>query len=241
MDEYKSTLSRLFAHGRFPEDAFYIQKAFHGLKIIVYGAGESFHYFKEVVMRQYGYVPSAVLDRKFRHGDTFEGIPAFSPFEYQPSQDEKENGIVVVCLGRQSYFEEVIHTLRQMGFLHIISLMDIYEIHNPFRLPPELEHQGFQYYIDQRERVESCLDIFGDDESRDIFIRCLHTHLLRKPIAIPMCDRNEQYTPKNIGLSAAIHVSFTAESAWERCQEYSAGWAKWMNWCASNPIPINLH
>ena len=48
-------------------------------------------------------------------------------------------------------------------FVHIISLMDIYEIHNPFRLPQELEDNGFQYYINQRERIESCLDIFADD------------------------------------------------------------------------------
>jgi FkbM family methyltransferase len=201
MDEYKSTLARLFAQTEFPEDAFYIQKLFQGRKIIVYGAGESFHYFKEIVIRQYGYIPSVVLDRKFSAGDTFEGIPAFSPLEYQPSAEEQENGLVVVCLGKQTYFDEVIHVLRQMGFRHIISLMDIYEIHNPFCLPSELETMGFQYYINQRERIESCLDILGDDESRDIFIRCMQTHLQRKPVMIPMCNRDEQYTPKGIRLS----------------------------------------
>ena len=61
-------------------------------KIIVYGAGESFHYFKEIVMRRYGYIPSVVLDRKFSHGDTFEGIPAFSPLEYQPAEEKSRMG-----------------------------------------------------------------------------------------------------------------------------------------------------
>ena len=89
MNEHKAALSRLFARGGFPDDAFYIHKAFEGRKIIVYGAGESFHYFKEIVMRRYGYIPSVVLDRKFSHGDTFEGIPAFSPLEYRPSAGRK--------------------------------------------------------------------------------------------------------------------------------------------------------
>jgi FkbM family methyltransferase len=191
----------LFEKRVFPKDAFFVNKVFGGRKIIVYGAGESFHYFKEVIMRQYGYIPSIVLDRKFRQGDTFEGIPAFSPLDYTPSTDEKENGLMVVCLGKQRYFDDVAQILRQMGFRHIISLMDIYEIHNPFRLPQELTSTGFEYFLNQRERIESCLDIFADNESREVYIRCLQTHLQRKPVSIPMCDRNEQYTPKGICLA----------------------------------------
>lgn len=199
--QWKSILSRLFAQGAFPEEAFYIHKVFRDRNIIVYGAGESFHYFKEVVMRQYGYVPSVVLDRKFGPNDTFEGMPAFSPLDYQPSEDEKQDGLVVVCLGKQRYFDDVVQTLRQMGFRHIISLMDIYEIHNPFGLPRELEDTGFQYYLNQRERIESCLDILADDDSREVFIRCMQTHMQRKPVAIPMRQREEQYTPDDIRLS----------------------------------------
>jgi len=198
--DLRSELARLFAHDTFPEDAFYIHKAFEGRTIIVYGAGESFHYFKEVVMRQYGYIPSVILDRKFRQGNRFEGIPAFSPLEYQPSADEK-NGLVVICLGRQAYYDEVVKTLEQMGFSHIISLMDIYEIHNPFNLPPELESAGYQYYTNQREKIESCFDLLTDDLSKEVFLRCLQTHMLRKPVAIPMCKREEQYLPGDVPLS----------------------------------------
>lgn len=201
LNEYKAILSQLFARDSFPEDAFFIRKAFQSWKIIVYGAGESFHYFKEIVMRQYGYVPSIVLDRKFRSGDTFEGISAFSPVEYRPSVDEQQNGLVVVCLGKQSYFLEVVQALREMGFHRIISLMDIYEIHNPFHLPQELEESGFEYYLNQKEHIESCLDILADDHSREVFIRCLQTHLNRKPIVIPMSAREDQYTPKDIQLT----------------------------------------
>lgn len=195
------TLSRIFEQGSFPQEAFFINKVFSGRKIIVYGAGESFHYFKEIIMRRYDYIPSVVLDRKFCIGGMFEGIPAFPPHDYQPSVDEQLNAIVVVCLGNQSYFNDVVQTLQKMGFRHIISLMDIYEIHNPFCLPQELEEEGFLYYLKQRKHIESCLEVFADDQSREVYIRCLQTHLQRKPVAIPMSDRNEQYTPKGVQLS----------------------------------------
>lgn len=199
--DLRSELALLFARDdTFPEDAFYIHKACEGRTIIVYGAGESFHYFKEVVMRRYGYIPSVILDRKFRRGDSFEGIPAFSPVEYQPSADEKD-GLVVICLGKQAYYDEVVHTLEQMGFLHIISLMDIYEIHNPFREPQELERNGFQYYTSRRNRIERCLDLLADDLSREVYLRCLQTHMNRKPVAIPMSKREEQYLPNDVPFS----------------------------------------
>lgn len=201
MIHYKTALWRLFENGDFPEDAFNIHLAFRDRKIIVYGAGESFHYFKEVVMRRYGYIPSVVLDRKFKKGDTFEGVPAFSPLDYETSADDRAAGLVVVCLGNQPYFGEVVQNLRDMGFHDIISLMDVYEIHNPFRLPMELEESGFNYYVKHRGDIESCLDVLDDDESREVFLRCIQTHLQRKPVSVPMSPRGEQYTPGGIELS----------------------------------------
>ena len=201
LNQCRTALSRLFEQDNFPEDAFYLQKAFSGRKIIVYGAGESFHYFKEVVMRQYGYLPSLVLDRKFAPGDSFEGVPACSPGDYRPAADEADNAVVVICLGKQGYYDDVLRTLQQMGFRHIIALMDIYEIHNPFNLPKELEESGFQYFLDQRERIESCLELMADAASDEVYLSSLQTHLQRKPVAIPMSARQEQYTPGGISLS----------------------------------------
>ncbi|MGC9196055.1 MAG: FkbM family methyltransferase [Syntrophobacteraceae bacterium] len=200
-DNYADALSKLFAATAFPENAFYIDRVFKNKRIIVYGAGESFHYFKEIVMRRCGYVPSLVLDRKFGENDTFEGVPARSPLSYEPSESEKRDGLVVVCLGNQSYVPEVIGSLKKLGFSRILHLMDIYEVHNPFDFPPALAESGFQFYQDRRERIESCLDILADDMSREVFLKCLATHMQRIPVPIPMRDRLEQYTPATIRLS----------------------------------------
>lgn len=196
--DFKNRLSRFFEQSDFPEDAFFIHKVFSGRRLIVYGAGESFHYFKEIVMRQYGYTPSLVLDRKFVNGDTFEGIPASTPDAYTPTGDDLDNAQVVICLGNHSYFGDVARTLRDIGFCHVISLNDIYEIHNPFSLPRELDHLGFQYYIDQREHIEFCMELFEDELSREIYLKCMQTHLSRKAVPIPISRRHEQYTPEDI-------------------------------------------
>jgi len=198
--DFEARLSILFSAASFGPDAFDIHAVFANRHVIAYGAGESFHYFKEVVIRQYGYTPIAVLDRKFHTGDSFEGIPAFSPETYQPCREDQETALVVVCLGQQPYFQAVVQALREMGFRHIISLMDIYEIHNPFRLPPALEDMGFGYFLQQRGPIEEAFSLLADDESREVFLCCLQTHMQRRPVAIPMRGRHEQYTPRDLPL-----------------------------------------
>lgn len=201
MDKYKAAISRLFEQEAFPEDAFYIAEAFEGRKIIVYGAGECSHWFVEIVMKMYGYMPLAILDKDFARGDNYEGIPVFSPLEYQPTDEEKRDAIVVICVGKQEHHDEIIRCLKGLGFQNIIFLMDIYEIHNPFRLPEALERKGFDFYLEQKEQIFACLELFADDVSREIYTRYLQTHMRRKPIPLPYRPRREQYFPKDIQLS----------------------------------------
>ena len=201
MNKYKATISQLFEQTAFPEDAFYADKVFDGRKIIIYGAGEGFHWVLELLMRQYGFMPTTVLDLMFKRGDTMEGIPAFSPLDYQPADGEKRNAIVVICVGKQEYHKEIFQCLKDLGFQNIIYMMNIYEIHNPFRLPEALQKKGFEYYLEQKDRIFAGLDLFADDESREIYTRCLQTHMRRKPIPLPAQPRQEQYFPRDIQFS----------------------------------------
>lgn len=201
MINYQNQFNSLFLQDAFPSNAFFVDNVLKGRPIIIYGAGESFHYFKEVVMRQYGYIPTVILDRRFSVGDTFEGIPACSPDVYQPSAEMQRDALVIICLGNQSFYDDVLQTISQMGFCNIIALNDIYEIHNPFCIPPELETEGFQYYLENRRHIEACLDLFADDLSKEVYLACLATHITRKPVKIPMCPRHEQYTPQEIPMS----------------------------------------
>lgn len=201
MTDYYAKLKGLFQYDGFAVDALNIHEKFQGRKIIVYGAGESFHYFKEVMMRQLGFRPDIILDRKFSQGDTFEGIPATNLMAYQPCEEEIKNSIIVICLGKQPYLQDIQQELKDKGFGEIIHLMDIYEIHNPFNLPTELDTLGFEYFSKHKVAIETALSLFEDDLSREIFIRFLRTHMLRIPVAIPMSQRHEQYTPKDVPLS----------------------------------------
>jgi FkbM family methyltransferase len=200
MADHRQAISRLLEQDDFPADAFYVSRVFEGRKIIVYGAGGGFHWVQEVLINLCGYTPAVVLDRMFTRGDTFNGIPAFSPLDYCPDDDEKKNAIVIICVGKQQYHADIRATLQETGFRNIILLMDIYEIHNPFGLPAELQETGFAFYRENGERILAALELFEDDESREIYTRCIHTHLTRKPIPLPGRAPEEQYTPSDIEL-----------------------------------------
>jgi FkbM family methyltransferase len=201
MKQQLTTLKMLFHQKVFPDYSFFIHKVFEGRKIIVYGAGECCHWFVEVVIRLHGYWPTVVLDKKFSAGGKYEGIPAYAPHDYQPTEDEKRDAIVVICVGKEEYYDEIVSTLKEIGYENIMLLRDVYEIHNPFDLPPELGELGFDYYLQKKEEILSCFDLFADDTSREIFSRCLQTHMERKPLALPKRPREEQFFPKDIKLS----------------------------------------
>ena len=185
MNNYKEIVTELFKQKSFTHNpANCVHDLLGNKKIILYGGGDVGMTFLFRVSRKYELNVYAVLDRKFKSGDNFYGIPAFSPTEYTPTKEEKENAVVVVTVGKREYHEEIFNCLRSLGFKNIMLATDIYEYHL-INTPVEFEKRGFDYYLDNREQIMACLELFSDDLSREIFIRCIQTHMLRKPIHIP--------------------------------------------------------
>jgi FkbM family methyltransferase len=169
-------------------------------KIILYGGGDGCITFSVFVLRKYGFKAYAVLDRKFKTGDTHFGVPAFSPLEYTPTNEEKENAVVIITIGKREYHEEIFNCLRSLGFKNVVLSSDIYEYHL-LHTPTELEKKGFNYYLDNREQIMVSFDLFSDDLSREIFTRVIQTHMQRMPVRIPARALEEQYFPRDINLS----------------------------------------
>lgn len=172
-----------------------------GGPVILYGAGECSHWFLEIAMKMHGCRPIAILDRVFRKGDLWHGIPAFSPDDYVPTEAERREAHVVISVGNQTYHDEIRASLNVMGFKNIILLRDIYEIHNPFNQPPTLADKGFEFYRENRAAILAAFDLLADDESRAVYVRFLQTHMHRRPVPLPQRPRDEQYFPRDVPLS----------------------------------------
>jgi FkbM family methyltransferase len=201
MNRFEQEISELFTPGSFPLNP---QHCVHDLlgkkKIILYGAGDGFVTFSVFVLRKYGLKAHAVLDRKLKSGGVYAGIPALSPFDYTPTDEEKQDGVAVITVGTAGYQKEIFDYLSRLGFQNIVLASDIYEYH---LLHPsaDLLEEGFDYYLNRKERILECLELFYDDLSREVYTRCLQTHMQRKPAPIPHRDLNEQYFPRDIRLS----------------------------------------
>jgi FkbM family methyltransferase len=169
-------------------------------QVILYGAGDGFITFSIFILKKYGLKAYAILDHKFKANETYYGIPAFSPLQYFPTHEIKENSVAVITVGKSEYHAEIFNCLRDLGFKNIILASDIYEYHL-HHAAREIRERKLDYYLDKKEQILSCLDIFSDDLSREVFTLFIQTHLLRKPIHIPSRDLSEQYFPKDINLS----------------------------------------
>jgi FkbM family methyltransferase len=182
--------------------------------VIVYGAGECSHWFFEIVMKIHGCRPHAVLDRAFRAGERWQGVPAFSPDDYRASVEENRDALVVICIGDRARHDEIRASLARLGFEHIVPLHDLYEIHNPFNQPPEAASQGIDYFRAQRERILAAFDLLADNESQLVYLRFLQTHMRRTPVPIPQRPRQEQYFPRDVPLARG-HTRYVCCGAYD--------------------------
>ena len=194
-------LKDLFKGKDYPEDAFYLEKNLGRRTIILYGAGESAHWFVEVVIKGYGFTPYIVLDRRFTEESTFEGIPAIHPDHFLATSQQLDESIIVISSGNQKTACEIEQELNLKGFKHIISLHNIYEIHNPFSQPVELFDDGFSYYLNRESDIKAAYNLLADEESQQVFLAFLETHMKRKPVDIPRRPREEQYFPSDVLLN----------------------------------------
>jgi len=67
-------------------------------KIILYGAGGGFEIFRSNVLQRFQLKAHSIFDIKFKTGEYYKGIPAFSPFNYQPSPEEQNNALVIITV-----------------------------------------------------------------------------------------------------------------------------------------------
>ena len=199
--KYKQKLLHLLENDPFSRDnTTSVLSLLRNNNFLLYGSGDGFITFSVFILNKYGLKPNAILDRRFKSGDIFMGIPAFPPNEYSPTEEEKKDSVVVVTVGKTEYHYEIFNDLRKLGFKNILLANDIYEYHLHYA-PPEVEEKGYKYFLENKDNILHCLDILADNLSRRILYHLIRTHMLRQPIPIPNRPVDEQYFPLDINLS----------------------------------------
>lgn len=200
MTDDRIAIQTLFQETDFPDNTAFAAKNLVGnRKVLIYGGGGIGITFLFSVADRFGCDVYAVLDRKFNRGDSFYGLPASSPEEYNPSAEEKKNVVVVIAVSDEENYVEMHEVAVRLGFHNIVWAIDIYEL-QLFHSPPELALQGYDYFLQREDQIKRTWGIFLDELSRIIYVRFLQTHMMRRRIPIPDDPLDRQYFPENIKL-----------------------------------------
>ncbi|GLI53093.1 FkbM family methyltransferase [Thermodesulfovibrio yellowstonii] len=170
-------------------------------KIILYGAGQGMQTFYNFVLNRYRIKARVVIDKKFKEKTYYRGIRAYPPSEFKISKKDMENSIVVITVTRPEYEREILEYLEDLGIQknQIIFAKDFYEFNLPY-LPEELQNEGFNFYLKNKDKILHSFELFSDNLSQEIFVNFLKTHMLKKAFPIPCTSSNEQYFPRDIKL-----------------------------------------
>ena len=121
---------------------------------------------------------------------------------------------MLICVGNSTYHDEILNSLKEHGFRNTMFLLDVYEIHNPFNQPVALSTEGIAYFQKNSNLIFQALELLADDASREIFVRCLMTHIHRRPVPLPERPRHEQYFPTDVPLARG-HERFVCCGAYD--------------------------
>lgn len=200
MSDHANTIAALLRLGPFPDTATNsVRQMIGARRIVIYGAGSGFVTFQVFVLQRHGLEARVVLDRKYAQPTSHMGIPACSPRSYRPTTAEQKSDVVVITVGKEEHHDEIRADLLSMGYDNVLLASQLYEYHLPYP-SREVTEKGFAYYQENREEILACLPLFGDDLSREVYARCIETHLRRKPTPIPRRPPEEQYFPADVTL-----------------------------------------
>ena len=165
-------------------------------EIVVYGVGESAHWFHEIGMISLGISPLVAVDSN-RYGSRWHGLDVLGLREFSSRFSKRRDIFILVCCGSVASFEAIKDSLALLGFRNCWFLAEFYEIHSQLVSSsdaPSVEYQNYSYEI---ERV---FDALSDEISREVFLRFLQLHASGVPVVIPKSPSNEQYFPKDVPL-----------------------------------------
>lgn len=199
MKKINRQLSQLFKDRSADNKKYSAENIFQNKKLIVYGAGNGFIAFNNAVLNRFSLRPHLILDNKFKKGDTFNGITGQSISGYRPSEEEKKNSIVVITVGKDEIYKIIKQSLKELGFENIIKSSDIFEF-NLHHVPIELKKKGINFYLQNRENIETCMELMSDKLSQEVFHAVMKTYITQKPEKIPNSPFHEQYFPSDINL-----------------------------------------
>jgi len=201
LTSYRDRIVALLAEDDFPPGVWSLEGKLAGRELVLYGAGEGSHLFVETVMAIRGIRPALVLDRCFSAGDTFHDVPACPPNNCAWSEARRREALVVVATGKPSLEREMITAALDLGFGEVVPMMSVYEVHQPFSEPLELDSEGYGFFLRNAENILAAFDLLQDEQSRAIFWGVLRNHCLRRPEPLPMGPKEEHNFPTDLPFS----------------------------------------
>jgi FkbM family methyltransferase len=173
-------------------------------KVVVYGAGAGLvTFFNFVLKRLFLKNITAILDLKFKAGDIYHDIPAFSPHDFSLSKEEANNTIAIITSGKQENYEDMISHLQKIGIKDIMFGFEFFE-YNSYYINPVILNNGTKFYNDNKNNILSALDLLEDDLSKEVYTDFVNTFIEHKVKKISSKPNEEQYFPKDIKMHKGV-------------------------------------
>jgi FkbM family methyltransferase len=152
----------------------------------VYGAGSAFHWVYEILIRNYAFSISGIIDDKFDFMCDIDGINCLN-FDSFIAQKNDADCLIIVTISNDEVFNFVKNKFHSYGYFNVIHLRDIYEINDPFNTINDID------FNDCKHSIAAAYNLLADDKSKKLYSSILKTHVWKVPQRLEFDNEGHQY------------------------------------------------
>jgi FkbM family methyltransferase len=166
-------------------------------RTIIYGAG---NIGKDVfrILKNNGIPVSFFLDQNAKPNSYWDGIPIYQPRDHYFSAEERSKTNVIIAIhNRGVEIPPIIEMLRSYGYGRIVTLIELYD-HFGKELGDRFWLTSRAYYKSFEPIIEEAVNIWEDDESKNLYNAIIQFRLTGEYDALPKPDMEHQYFPPDL-------------------------------------------
>ena len=163
----------------------------------VYGTGSVGRDIYRILTEQ-GFSIAGFMDHRLKETPSINGVQIFDPASKDiSSSDRKACKIVLAIHNREANIPSIIGNLKKLGYLSIISIIDLYDFFAEY-LGTRYSLTSRTFYQSNYASIEKVYKIWSDGKSRETYSALLRFRITGDFSLLPEPDTEHQYSPLDI-------------------------------------------
>jgi len=165
-------------------------------KLIIYGDGNTYRYFNEIVLLPLCLDVSVIIDQRYSTPHIKNGV-VYTHLDDEALELYRDGALIIVCIGNPAQSKQVEQILKDKGFVDVMRFDQFYEYQKVYEYNTSAEQISQKIKMDWQD-VLIASNHLSDEYSIEIYWSVIATHLNSTVQEFKDQPQNQQYLDFNL-------------------------------------------